>query len=174
MVGFFRRAPWAPWAAGGVVVVVGLIVVLMVSESGSKSGRALPPARARVYAATQACLLAGARGLADPLADAVWAGMQDASAATDAKVSYLSVSGPATVANALPYAASLLQQKCDVVLGLGGAQIGALQQEAADYDRVRFVLIGGGTAGSNVSLVSSGDLKRVRAAVDGIVRDVTG
>ena len=56
-------------------------------------GRALPPARARVYESVDACLLTGARGLSDPAAAQDWAGMEAASRATSARVSYLAVTG---------------------------------------------------------------------------------
>jgi hypothetical protein len=49
----------------------------------------------------------------------VWAGMQDASLATHAKVQYLQVTGEATVGNALPYLATLVQRRYAVVFGAG-------------------------------------------------------
>jgi hypothetical protein len=45
----------------------------------------------------------------------VWAGMQDASAATRVGVSYLAAEGDGSVGDVLPYLAGLLQRGCDVV-----------------------------------------------------------
>ena len=59
-------------------------VLLVAHSSGSA------PPRARQYLAFNACLLTGSRGLAGPQAAQAWAGMQDASLATRAKVEYLS------------------------------------------------------------------------------------
>ena len=57
----------------------------------SPAGQALPTPRARVYENVDACLLSGASGLSDPVAAQEWAGMEDASKATSARVSYLAV-----------------------------------------------------------------------------------
>ena len=122
----------------------------------SAGGRALPPARARAYENVDACLLAGARGLADPTAAQVWAGMRDASKATTARVSYLAVTGPPTEAAAEPYIGSLLVQGCKVVVASGSAaERAAGLANAGKFSEVRFV-VQGAAAGSppNVTAVA--------------------
>src|SRR5437899_2178701 len=98
-----------------------------------------------------AVLAARRRGRADWVAFAgftvlwvVWAGMEDASLATHGKVTYLQVAGPATVANAVPYANSLLQRHCDMVIGVGAPQAGAVAQVAQHAPKTRFVVMGDG------------------------------
>jgi hypothetical protein len=125
--------------------VAGVGVGLAVSgapQPWSSGGRALPPARARVYEDVDACLLTGSKGLADPSAAQAWAGMEDASLATSARVSYLAVTGPATVAQAEPFAGSLLVGGCKVVVASGAAERSAALAEAARFSSVRFVVTG--------------------------------
>jgi hypothetical protein len=157
------------WTIGGAALVA-IVVGVAVSFIGRGAhGRVLPPPRARVYAAAQACLLTGPGGLAGPQVQPVWAGMQDASMKTRIRVSYLQVAGPATEAAALPYAASLIQQRCKVILGVGDVEVAALQQEARDQNSVRFVLIGGGTQAANVDVVPAEAPKDTRKAVSEMV-----
>jgi hypothetical protein len=155
------------WIAGAALAVVAVVTTLVVVLG--HRGRQLPPSRARDYRSVDACLLTGAGGLADPAAAAVWAGMQDASLATRARVSYLPVVGPDTVAAALPFAQSLIQRHCVVVVAVGPVEVGAVAQEAPEHTDIRFVLIGGTAGGSNVSVVSTGPRERVRPAVAEVV-----
>jgi hypothetical protein len=130
-------------------VVAGIGVGLAVSGAPlpwSRGGQALPPPRARVYESVDACLLTGARGLADPAAAQAWAGMQDASRATSARVSYLAVTGPATAAQAEPFAGSLLVGGCKVVVASGAAERAAALAEAGRFASVRFVVTGPASA----------------------------
>jgi hypothetical protein len=113
----------------------------------SGGGQSVPPLRARVYENVDACLLTGARGLSDPAAAQAWAGMEDASRATSARVSYLAVTGPATVAQAEPFAGSLLVSGCKVVVASGAAERAAVLAEAPRFGSVRFV-VDGASAGS--------------------------
>jgi hypothetical protein len=108
----------------------------------SAGGRALPPARARVYENVDACLLTGPQGLADPSSAQAWAGLEDVSRATSARVSYLAVTGPATEAAAVPFAGSLLVRGCKVVVASGPAERAAALSEAGRFASVRFVVEG--------------------------------
>ena len=108
----------------------------------SSGGRALPPARARVYENVDACLLTGASGLADPQAAQAWTGMEQASKATSARVSYLAVTGPATEAQAIPFAGSLLVRGCKVIVASGAPERAAALADAGQYGSVRFVVTG--------------------------------
>jgi basic membrane lipoprotein Med (substrate-binding protein (PBP1-ABC) superfamily) len=111
----------------------------------SSGGQGLPPSRARAYENVDACLLTGARGLADPAAAQAWAGMQDASKSTTARVSYLAAAGPPTPAGAAPYVGSLLVSGCKVVVASGTAERAAALAQAARFSTVRFVVAGPAT-----------------------------
>jgi len=108
-------------------------------------------AAARPYLNYTACLLTDAQGLAGPTASRAWAGLQDASLATHARVQYLPVAGEPTVGNAMPYLASLLQRQCAVVVAVGPAQVAAVDAEAAKYPGIRFATVGGSASAVNVT-----------------------
>ena len=139
------------WVLLGLATVLAGVGIGLAVSGGplpwSSGGRALPPARARVYESVDACLLTGSAGLADPDASQVWAGMEDASKATSARVSYLAVTGPATQAEAAPFAGTLLVRGCKVVVASGAAERAAVLAEAARFTSVRFV-VEGAAAGS--------------------------
>jgi basic membrane lipoprotein Med (substrate-binding protein (PBP1-ABC) superfamily) len=125
-----------------------------------------------------ACLLTGSQGLADPAAAQAWAGLEDASQATTARVSYLAVTGPATEAGAQPFAGTLLVRGCDVVVASGAAERAALLAEAPQFSSVRFV-VDGAAAGSpsNVTALAfatSGLRAGVASAVEADVRAAGG
>ncbi|MEV6873329.1 hypothetical protein [Amycolatopsis sp. NPDC051128] len=160
------RRGWVVAAAGAVVVGVVALVVWWPSRGDDE----LPPARARVYADFSACLLTGDQGLASPGAAPVWAGLQDASAGTATKVSYLAAAGPATDANYLPYLNSLVQRRCDVIVTAGQPGTAVALAQAAAHPGIRFVTVGGsGHPAANVSPV--GVSARVREDVAGAVRE---
>jgi hypothetical protein len=125
--------------------VAGAGIALAVSGAplpGTSGGQALPPARTQVYENVDACLLTGANGLNDPQAAQTWAGMEDASKATTARVSYLAATGPATEAEAVPYVNTLLVQGCKVVVASGAPERAAVLADARLYTSVRFVVTG--------------------------------
>ena len=145
-----KRLPGRWLLLGLCTVAAGVGIGLALSAAPlpwSGGGRVLPPARARAYENVDACLLAGAKGLADPTAAQVWAGMEDASKTTTARVSYLAVTGPPTEAAAEPYVGSLLVQGCKVVVASGPAERAAALAEAGKFSDVRFI-VQGATAGS--------------------------
>ena len=151
---------WWPVLVAGVVAVVAVAAWLVWPSA--------PPSRARVYLSFTACLLTGAEGVAGAGAPA-WAGLQDASLATRAKVQFVAVVGEATVANASPYLASLVQRQCRVVVAVGAAQVGAVAAAAPQWPRVRFVVVvGDGGSRGNVTRVD-GSADQVRARVAGLV-----
>lgn len=146
------------WLPGRWVVLLGLCAAVAgvgigLAFSGSPlpwsspGGRVLPPARARAYESVDACLLTGSSGLADPTAAQVWAGMEDASRSTTARVSYLAVTGPATEAAAEPFAGTLLVRGCKVIVASGAAERAAALADASRFGSVRFV-VAGAAAGS--------------------------
>lgn len=161
------------WRTTAAVAVLALAlacagVILLLVRPGSQQASA----RARQYTSSQACLLTDSRGITSPPAATVWAGMEDASADTHAMVSYLSADGPATAANAIPYANSLIERRCDIILAVGAPQAGALTQIAPRTPKANFVIIGSGTAFAAANLktigLSSGTRGQVKQAVEAI------
>jgi hypothetical protein len=122
------------WAVAAAIVVVGVGTWLVWPSA--------PAPRARQYKAFTACLLTDTQGVAGSQAVPVWSGMQQASLATRAKVEYLPVIGPATVANARPFLAGLLQRHCGVVIGVGPIQAAAVEASAPTATDVRFGGVG--------------------------------
>ena len=155
---------WWVWAVAAAVVLVAVLTWAL-WPSGE------PAPRARPYLEYTACLLTDGQGVAGQPAAQVWAGMQDASLATHAKVQYLPVIGEETVANAAPYLASLVQRQCRVVVAVGSAQVAAVVADAVKYPGVRFAVVGGGVSGGNVTSVSATPADGVRARVSALVRD---
>lgn len=127
--------------------------------------------RARQYLAFTACLLTDGHGVAGPEAAPVWVGMQEASLATRAKVQYLSVSGPQTVDNALPFLSSLAQGRCDLVFAAGAVPVGAVRQGASTFPGTRFVVVGSDVQAPNVSKVDGPSPVETQAAVKRIIVD---
>ncbi|HUN30605.1 MAG TPA: hypothetical protein VMU95_01195 [Trebonia sp.] len=151
------------WLAAGAAGL--LAIALAAGAVALLAGRSSPPqvpTRASQYTATTACLLTDSHGISAAPASTVWAGMEDASAATHAKATYLTVNGPDTAANAIPYANSLIEERCDVVLAVGTPQAGALTQIAIRNPRTSFVIVGNNavSATANLKTISiSGDTR---------------
>jgi hypothetical protein len=151
-------------------VVAGVTVAVVISRS---PGGGTASTRARVYANVTACLLTGPAGVADPAVAPVWAGMEDASLSTHARVSYLPVTGPATTANALPFLGSLLVRGCKVVVAAGGPERAAVLADAKQFPAVKFVVFGAMNVPSNVTVLAF-QTPGLRSAVAGAVGGVVG
>jgi basic membrane lipoprotein Med (substrate-binding protein (PBP1-ABC) superfamily) len=161
-----RVRPWM-WLTGGGVLVA-LVVVLVVALAGGGG----PAPRARQYLAFDACLLTDAHGVtAGSAAAPVWRGMQAASLATRAKVSYLAVTGPATRDNATPFLNSLIARHCDLVLAAGQPQTDAVRAAVVSYPDRHFVAVGGSGGAPNLAVVPAGPADQVAARVRAVVAD---
>lgn len=158
------RRRWWIWAGAGVALAA--LVVWWLWPSAQPEAP-----RARQYLDYTGCLLTDAQGVAGPVARPVWAGMQDASLATHARVQYQQVVGEATVGNALPYLSSLVQRRCAVVVAVGPAQIEAVRTVAAKYPAVRFIVVGGNATGGNVTVVNGMPDAQVRDRIRVLVTD---
>ena len=158
------------WLVGAGVLVV--VVVLLVTLWPSSSARVLPPTRARQYTAFQACLLTGAQGLADPAVRPVWSGMQDASLATHAKVSYLAVAGPQTTGNAEPYANTLVERHCSLVIGVGKSQVDAIESIAKANPHTRFAVVDGPAKVNVTAITPTGSADQ--PSIDSLIRRLAG
>jgi basic membrane lipoprotein Med (substrate-binding protein (PBP1-ABC) superfamily) len=125
--------------------------------------------RVRQYSNARACLLTGSTGVSDPLASAVWAGMQGASSSTRAMVSYLPAPANATEATASPYVASLVQRQCGVIVAVGPAQVAAATASAARFRQVRFIVVTDRSVNSDAVRVSPAPATQVHSAVQAAV-----
>lgn len=151
------------WLAAGSagLALAGLIAGLVVAFAGGNPAPA--QGSGRTYTSFQACLLTGERGLADPAAASLWAGMQKASLATHAKASYLAVRGPQTSDNAMPFLQALLVRHCGLVLAAGQPERDAVAAQARKYQSVKFAVIGGIATAPNMTVLS-GNSAEVRNA----------
>lgn len=163
MIAWLRRY-W--WALTGVVVVFGMGLGVYLSRPAASQRALPPPPRARVYTAFDACLLTDSAGVGSAQAAPVWSGMQAASLKTSGKVSFLSVYGPDTAANAVPYVNTLVQRRCDLVVAVGASQAAAARQQAAVFPKVRFVVVDDGPSAGNVAVVAPGKTANVSSAVE--------
>jgi basic membrane lipoprotein Med (substrate-binding protein (PBP1-ABC) superfamily) len=143
-----KPAGWAA-AVGGVILAVVLTVLFW------PSGPTTPPVRARVYTAFDACLLTDSQGVTGPAAAPVWSGMESASLATHAKVSFLSVAGPDTEGNAVPFVNTLVARHCDLILAVGSSEVKAVAAVAGAHRDTHFVVIGTSSTLSNVAAVEA-------------------
>ncbi|MDR3081442.1 MAG: BMP family ABC transporter substrate-binding protein, partial [Streptomyces sp.] len=111
------------YAAGGCAAVAAVCVGLAVFGDGDDRPP-VPDTRARHYTETDACLLTGESGITTGTHGAtVWAGMQDASLKTHARVSYTPVTGEQSAAAATPFLNGMLQRSCEVVVATGKAEL---------------------------------------------------
>lgn len=114
-----------------------------------------PPPRARQYLSFKACLLTDSQGITGKQSSPVWAGMQRASLKTHARVQYQPIIGPATVPNALPYLASLVQRRCDLIMAAGDIPVATATAGASRYPQAQFILVGGRKAAKNITALNA-------------------
>ena len=152
----------AAGAAGLLAIALAAAAVVLLARGNS----AQVPARASQYTASTTCLLTNSHGISAAPASTVWAGIEDASTATHAKATYLTVNGPDTAANAIPYANSLIEERCNVVLAVGTPQTGALIQIASRNPRTSFVIVGNSTAFATANLKTIGITASTRSQVE--------
>lgn len=155
-----RRA-WI-WSTAAVVVIAGLVTWWL-----WPAGKPAP--RARQYLDYTSCLLTDASGLQGPDAAPVWAGMQQASLTTHAKVQYLPVTGAQTVDNATPVLNSLALRHCAQVFAVGAAPAGAARKAAPTLHGVTFVVLDGGPGGTNLTVLPRTGNAEVTAEVSALI-----
>ncbi|MBM6403442.1 hypothetical protein JQN72_04185 [Phycicoccus sp. CSK15P-2] len=137
------------YVAAGVLVALGFVAAVLLLGTRDREPRA------REYLDVTACLLTADRGLADPEAAAVWAGMQEASEATGTRVRYLAVAGDQTVENAATFLASLAQADCTRIYAAGDLPRETVDATAAQFPDVGFVVIGVAQEAPNVSTIDA-------------------
>jgi hypothetical protein len=158
------RTRW--YVAGAVVLALAGVLTWVVWPEPADAPRE------RRYRNVTACLLTDGEGITGRDAAPVWAGMQEMSLRTLARVQFVAVSGEQTPANAAAYLAGLTQGSCDVVVAVGAAPVGAVAQNAGRSPDVQFVSVGGAASAPNVAIVDgTGNL---RASVSQIVETMVG
>ncbi|WP_344899463.1 hypothetical protein [Actinomadura meridiana] len=151
----------------------GVCVAVAAAVTGGVLFAVLRPShepRARQYLAFKACLLTDSHGITGKDAAPVWKGMQRASLKTHAKIQYLAVPDPATVANARPYLASLVQRHCGIILAAGDLATRTVTANAPSFGTARFVVFGVGGAGPNLVAADTSAVT-VPAAAERVVSD---
>jgi basic membrane lipoprotein Med (substrate-binding protein (PBP1-ABC) superfamily) len=142
------------------LAVIGAAVAIVAWALWPSSGAA---PRSRAYLPFTACLLTDGRGLTGAAAP-VWAGMQDTSAATRAKVQYLPATGAGSADEVRPYLATLVERHCDLVVAVGSGPVSAVARDADRYPAVRFVSVGGSSRRNVIAIDQSTDSVRNRVA----------
>jgi len=165
----FTVGRWQAAGAAGLLGIALMAVAVTLLVSGNSPH---VPTPASQYSASTACLLTDSHGISAAPASTVWAGMQDASLATHAKSTYLTVNGPDTAANAIPYANSLIEGGCTVVLAVGPPQTGALTQIAGRNPTTNFVIVGDSTDFATVNLKTIGLAADTRSQVEQAVESL--
>ncbi|HEX6872261.1 MAG TPA: hypothetical protein VF163_14280 [Micromonosporaceae bacterium] len=159
-----RTRRWL-WAGAATALAVAALIWTMWPTENARTPRE------RQYLQFTACLLTDQEGITSPDAAQVWAGMQDASLATHAKIEYLAVAGPQTAANAVPYLNSLAQSQCNLILAAGDAPVAAVTASAAQFPNIRFHAAGQITPTANVSALTTTGQEALRATVSRVVQD---
>jgi len=134
--GWIRRHRW-PLLAGVVALVAAIVAVVVLTGPEPE-----PQPRARAYRDYDVCVLTGDRGLADPSAAAVWAGVQQVSALRDVRVLYVPVAGEQTAARATELLGSLVQQQCDIIVAVGDAPVAAVAVNKTRYPNTTILAVG--------------------------------
>jgi 2-keto-3-deoxy-L-rhamnonate aldolase RhmA len=78
------------------------------------------------------------------------------------------------VGSVTPFANSLVQQHCGLVLAVGSVEVQTAQSVAAANAGVDFVLVGGGAVARNVAVVSAADATQVSSRVASVVKAAVG
>jgi basic membrane lipoprotein Med (substrate-binding protein (PBP1-ABC) superfamily) len=142
IAGALRSHPRRSTGAALLVLCVIAAIVYLVWPTPDHGRQ--PAVRARTYTNHTACLLTDATGITGTAAP-VWTGMQDASGITDEKVSYLTMRGADTAANADTYINTLALRGCDIILADGASPDQGITDRAAAYPKLRFIAIAGPT-----------------------------
>ncbi|HEV2637974.1 MAG TPA: hypothetical protein VGX23_22690 [Actinocrinis sp.] len=160
-----RLVRWRWWLGGAAVIAVGALVAVIVWPSPAPAPYR-PAARARVYNTVTICLLTGPLGVAGTDAAPVWAGVTKAADAANGQSQFLSATTtPETVGSVTPFANSLVQQQCALVVAVGPVEVAAVESIAPTDAKTRFLVVGKGTASANVKVVTDTSTNSVAAAV---------
>jgi hypothetical protein len=151
--GAWRRARRPRSGLGAIMAVVGIAMTGLVLWALTTTHN--PANRARQYLTFKACLLTDSQGITGKQAAQVWAGMEQASLRTRARIQYLPAFGPATVANTRPYLNSLIQRRCNIIIAVGDIPVATVTAEASRRPTTHFVVITERATGPNITTVKA-------------------
>ncbi|GIH08569.1 hypothetical protein Rhe02_66360 [Rhizocola hellebori] len=127
------------WSWGG---IAGLAVILAVVAWIAWPPPTTPePSRAREYRDFDMCILTDSNGIAAKPASAAWAALQEVSKRHSVRLSYLTVSGEQTEANAKQFLNTQVQQRCGIIVAVGQTQAAAADSLKASYPKVTFLSV---------------------------------
>lgn len=156
-----RRLAGRPRIAAGIAIGAAIGVICAAIAATWALWPSSPPTaapRARVYRDLDVCLLTDAHGISSDQTSRVWQGLQDFSARTAVRVSYVPVVGPASTENASQFLAGLVQRRCRVVVAVGPAQVAAAEAAAQRSPGTGFLLVGASRRSQpNVASVNPAD-----------------
>jgi hypothetical protein len=116
---------------GGGVGAVVLIAVVLTWLLWPEDERRTP--RAEQFRDVDVCVLVGQAGItAEPTASA-WSALREVAAEAEVRLSYLTVAGPQTQAQAQLFVPTLVQQGCDVIVGSGQIPAAAVRELSGTY-----------------------------------------
>lgn len=121
-------------------------------------GPATVDPRTRVLANYTACLLTGPGGITTQPASAVWAGMQQATATTNERVTNQPVIGAQSTSNAAAFINTLAVQQCKTIVAVGIAPTAAALARASAYPAIEFITVAAASAANathNVTHIAS-------------------
>jgi hypothetical protein len=126
----------------GALVAAAALISFLLWPAKAGAVRIQPPAtRAHSYSAYTACLLTGPKGLTDPAAAPVWTALREASTTTEAQISYLTMLGADTTANAEIYINTLALRGCSAILAAGAIPADGALKAAASWPGHRIIAI---------------------------------
>lgn len=128
-----------------------------------------PPPRERQYKATTACLLTDDQGITGDIANAAWAGMQEASVQTLVKVQHLAITGPQTPANGTTYYNTLGVQKCTVIIAAGPIPVAAMTDGLQAFPNIKHFAVGGDTQGKPITTIDAATPQTIKAGTHAAV-----
>jgi hypothetical protein len=145
-----RRSPASTLPLAGIGMaalgVAVLAAVLVARPDYLRSPKVVVDARSQ--SPFVSCLLTDQAGVGRAPASQVWAGIQDAAAATGTRANFLPVIGKAGRGNATGYLNTLLAQRCNVVAAVGTAPSAAVAAVAAMHPTTHFLVLGARAQGS--------------------------
>ena len=163
----------------GAVVAAAALIGFLLWPANPGAVRVQPPVvRARTYSSYTACLLTGPKGLTDPTAAPVWAGLREASAATSAQISYLTMLGADTTANAEIYINTLALRGCSAILAAGAIPADGALKAAASWPGHRIIAVeptsSAGKTPANLTILGQSTSAALTAQVKTLVVGLAG
>ena len=141
--------------AGAGVLLLAMIAGIVYLVWPAPSHGYQPADRTRTYTDYTACLLTDSTGITGTAAP-VWTGMQAASRTTREQVSYLTMQGDDTAANADTYINTLALRGCDIIVAAGVLPDQGVADRAGAYPKLRFITVAAAASAGPSATASTG------------------